>query len=71
VTLGLKVLHIERKANLKKRRFEPLDKPFRIALYSFGGSDFVSKAAAVSRFAMHSRHCVAFCARRRGAFMVR
>ena len=28
-TLGLKVLHIGGKPNLKKRRFEPLVKPFR------------------------------------------
>ena len=32
VTLGLKVLHIDRNANSKKRRFEPLNKPFCIAL---------------------------------------
>ena len=34
-TLGLKVLHIARKPNLKKRRFEPLNKPFGVASASF------------------------------------
>jgi hypothetical protein len=30
--LGLKVLHIDRKRILKKRRFDALNKPFRISL---------------------------------------
>jgi hypothetical protein len=30
-TLGLKILHIDRKANLKKRRFEALSKRLRAA----------------------------------------
>jgi hypothetical protein len=34
-TLGLKVLHIAGKPNLKKRRFESLIKPFNISLESF------------------------------------
>jgi hypothetical protein len=71
VTLGLKVLHIDAKRNLKKRRFEPLYKPFRISLEAFWMPVSAPDDADMSRCVMHSRDCVAFCARGRGAFMVR
>jgi hypothetical protein len=71
VTLGLKVLHIEVKSNMKKRRFEPLYKPFRNALERFWTAVSSRDDPGMSRFAIHLDDCVAFCVRKRGAFMVR
>jgi hypothetical protein len=71
VTLGLKVLHIDGKPNLKKRRFSPLNKPFRISLESFWMPVSAQGAADMSRCAVHAGDCVAFGPRERGAFMVR
>jgi hypothetical protein len=42
-TLGLKVLHIDAKTNLKKRRFKPLYKPFRNSLGAVLDRAFVAE----------------------------
>jgi hypothetical protein len=60
-TLGLKVPHFEGKPDLKKRRFKPLNKPRRILLETFRMAVSSPRAVDMSRFAMHARHCVAFC----------
>jgi hypothetical protein len=70
-TLGLKVLHIAGKQGLKKRRFDPLDKPFRVRSKLLRMLVSSANEAEVSRFELHSRHSVGFRSRGRGAFMVR
>jgi hypothetical protein len=64
-TLGLKVLHIDSKPNLKKRRFELLDKPFCASFDWCLTSVSFARAANRSRFAIHARHCVGLRARLR------
>jgi hypothetical protein len=70
-TLGLKVLHIDRKPNLKKRRFDALDKPFRVRMKSLSAHVSSANEADISRFVLRWRHSREFRSRGRGAFMVR
>ena len=70
-TLGLKVLHIDGKLTLQKRRFEPLDKPFRAGVHVAGMLVSSQNEGDTSAFALHSRHSLGFRYRGFGAFMVR
>ena len=54
-TLGLKVLHIDGKPNLKKRRFEPLSKPLHTAREWLWIAASCRHEPNVSRFALHLR----------------